>query len=171
MPNFSSSDHAKLYVPCFINFTNAPAFWHFNVFNNVWQITLSKTFSKPKYIVCLVPLCPHSVILLKNSIRSVRRDFLLSVKLVTLPLFLGTMFICAFSYHILYCRLYHLTRGRSQAYQGLDCKIPSRVLAVVGSYTGSSPILWHSCCLWWQITFLANHSAISHMSAVLVNAV
>lgn len=40
-----------------------------------------------------------------------------------------------------------------------------------GSYTGSSPICWHSCCSWWQVTLLANCSAISHMSTVLVNII
>lgn len=123
---------------------------------------LVKDFLKIQIYCVLVPLCPHSTILSKNSSRSVRQDFLLYVNLAMLPLSPDTMFIYAFSYHILYYRLYHLTTGRSQTYQHVVCKISSRVLSMLGSYTGSSPILWHSYCLWWQVTLLANCSAISH---------
>lgn len=49
-------------------------------------------------------------------------------------------------------------------------KISSRVLSVPGSFTGSSPVCWHSCCS-WQVTLSANCSAIAHMSTILVNVI
>lgn len=89
----------------------------------------------------LVPLCPHSVILLKNSTRLVRQDSLLSINSTILPLSPDTIFI-----HILCYRLCHLTRGRSQTHQNVVWKILARLLSVAGSYADSSPILLHAAC-------------------------